>query len=148
MRRRLPPVTSLQPPYSLIKRDIEKDVLPYCQQQNIGVIAYSPMASGLLTGAMDSRARGKACRRMIGAKRTPSSRNRSSRRIYSSSSACAKSVNAMGTRPGQVAIAWTLRHLAVTGAIVGARNARQVEDIMSAVDFRLTEAEIAEVEGA
>ena len=83
------PITSLQPPYSLIKRDIEKEVLPFCEAENVGVIAYSPMASGLLTGAM-TRDRAAKLPMTTGASATPSSRNPSSRRISSSSNACGK----------------------------------------------------------
>ena len=141
------PVTSLQPPYSLIKRDIEKEILPLCQSENIGVIAYSPMASGLLTGAM-TRER---------AAKLPADDWRKGNAEFqepklSQNLQLAERLRKVGERhgrtPGQVAVAWTLRLPAVTGAIVGARNAKQVEEIMAAPDFRLTQAEIAEVEGA
>ncbi|HEY0256049.1 MAG TPA: aldo/keto reductase [Candidatus Methylacidiphilales bacterium] len=141
------PVASLQPPYSLIKRDIEKDVLPYCQQQNIGVIAYSPMASGLLTGAM-TRERAASLPEDDWRKKNAEFQEPKLSRNLQLVERLRKVGQRHGHTPGQVAIAWTLRHPVVTGAIVGARNAKQVEDIMSAVDFRLSKAEIAEVEGA
>ncbi len=140
-------VTSLQPPYSLIKRDIEKDVLPFCESENIGVIAYSPMASGLLTGAM-TRERAASLPEDDWRKRNPAFQEPQ----LSVNLALVERLRQVGARrkltPGQVAIAWTLRKPVVTGAIVGARNARQVEEIMGASDFRLSEVEIAEIEGA
>jgi aryl-alcohol dehydrogenase-like predicted oxidoreductase len=141
------PVTSLQPPYSLIRHDIEKEVLPLCETENIGVIAYSPMASGLLTGAM-TRERAAKFPADDWRKRNPEFQEpRLSRNL-----ALVERLRKVGKRssltPGQVAIAWTLRHSVVTGAIVGARNAKQVEEMMGAPDFRLSEAEICEVEGA
>ena len=140
------PIASLQPPYSLIKRDIEKEVLPVCVKENIGVIAYSPMASGLLTGAM-TRDR---------AAKLPADDWRKSNAEFqepklSENLALAERLRQVGARTGhtagQAAIAWTLRHPVVTGAIVGARNAKQVDEIMAAPDYRLSAAEIAEIEG-
>jgi len=141
------PVTSLQPPYSLIKRDIEKEILPLCEREKIGVIAYSPMASGLLTGAMTRERAAKLpaddWRRNNAEFKEPK---------LSHNLELVERLRKIGQRhghtPGQVAIAWTLRNPVVTGAIVGARNAKQVEEMMSAVDFRLTKTEIAEIEGA
>jgi aryl-alcohol dehydrogenase-like predicted oxidoreductase len=139
-------ITSLQPPYSLIKREIEKDVLPFCEENRVGVIVYSPMASGLLTGAMTRERAAKLP--------TDDWRKRNAEfqePKLSANLALVERLRKVGERhgrtPGQVAIAWTLRHPAVTGAIVGARNARQVEEIMDATDFRLSKAEIAEIEG-
>ncbi len=141
------PVTSLQPPYSLIKREIEKDVLPWCERENIGVIAYSPMASGLLTGAMT---RERAAHLPADDWRKKNAEFQEPK--LSQNLELVERLRKVGQRhevtPGQVAIAWTLRHPAVTAAIVGARNAKQVEEIMGAPDFRLTKSEIAEIEGA
>jgi aryl-alcohol dehydrogenase-like predicted oxidoreductase len=141
------PITSLQPPYSLIKRDIEKEILPLCQSGNIGVIAYSPMASGLLTGAM-TRERAAKLPADDWRTRHPEFQEPKLSQNLQLVERLRKVGAKHGRTPGQVAIAWTLRHPAVTGAIVGARNAKQVEEIMGAPDFRLSEAEIAEVEGA
>jgi aryl-alcohol dehydrogenase-like predicted oxidoreductase len=145
--RAIAPVTSLQPPYSLIKRDIEKEILPLCQEENIGVIAYSPMASGLLSGAMT---RERVAKLPADDWRTKSAEFQEPK--LSQNLQLVARLRTIGQRhgrtPGQVAIAWTLRHPVVTGAIVGARNAKQVEEIMAAPDFRLTQAEIAEIEGA
>jgi aryl-alcohol dehydrogenase-like predicted oxidoreductase len=139
------PITSLQPPYSLIKRDIEKDVLPLCEKEQIGVIAYSPMASGLLTGAMT---RERAADLPADDWRKKNAEFQEPK--LSVNLALVDRLRKIGRRhghtAGQVAIAWTLRHPAVTGAIVGARNAKQVEEIMAAPDFRLTQEEIAEIE--
>jgi aryl-alcohol dehydrogenase-like predicted oxidoreductase len=138
-------ITSLQPPYSLIRREVEAGQLPWCQREGVGVIAYSPMASGLLTGAM-TRERIASLPR--GDWRTRNEQFQEPK--LSENLKVAERLRAVGARqgrsPGEVAIAWTLRHPAVTGAIVGARNPKQVDGIIGAMDFRLTPTEIAEVE--
>jgi aryl-alcohol dehydrogenase-like predicted oxidoreductase len=139
------PVTSLQPPYSLIKRDIEEEVLPLCEAENIGVIAYSPMASGLLTGAM-TRDRAAKLPEDDWRKRNTEFQEPKLTQNLQLVERLRKVGARRGLSPGQVAIAWTLRHAVVTAAIVGARNAKQVEEMMAAPDFRLSEVEIAEVE--
>ena len=139
------PITSLQPPYSLINRSVEEDILPYCLREGIGVIVYSPMASGLLTGAM-SRER---------VARLPKDDWRSSDPEFkeprlSRNLALVERLREIGKRydrsPGEVSIAWTLRNPAVTGAIVGARNARQADGVMRAGEFQLTDKEVNEIE--
>lgn len=144
---KIAPITSLQPPYSLIRRAIEKEILPHCQLQGIGVIGYAPMASGLLTGAM-TRERAAVLPADDFRTRNPEFREpRLSKNIE-----LVERLRRVGERhgrtPGEVAIAWTLRYPVVTGAIVGARNAKQAEGVMRAGDLKLTEAEIAEIEGA
>jgi len=140
------PVTSLQPPYSLIRRDVEKAQLPWCQQSKVGVIVYSPMASGLLTGAMTRE-------RIATLPKTDwRTRNEQFKEPKLSGNLnLVERLRAVGARhgrsAGETAIAWVLHHPAVTGAIVGARNPKQVDGIIGALDFRLTPAEIAEVEG-
>ncbi|MCC7450759.1 MAG: aldo/keto reductase [Anaerolineae bacterium] len=147
MRRILPiaPISSLQPPYSLLDRRVEKEILPFCEQNNIGVIAYSPMASGLLTGAM-TRER---------VAQFPADDHRSKARLFQEPHLThglelAEKLREIGKRHGrtvgEVAIAWTLRLPAVTGAIVGARNGKQVDGVIGAMDFRLSDAELAEIE--
>jgi aryl-alcohol dehydrogenase-like predicted oxidoreductase len=140
------PITSLQPPYSLIRREIETEILPYCLQNGIGVIVYSPMASGLLTGAMT---RQRAAELPPNDWRSRNSEFREPR--LSQNLALVERLRAVGERhgcsPGEVAIAWTLRHPAVTGAIVGARNAKQVDGVVGGAELRLTAAEIAEIGG-
>jgi aryl-alcohol dehydrogenase-like predicted oxidoreductase len=139
------PVTSLQPRYSLVHREIEDQVLPHCQQVGIGVIVYSPMASGLLTGTM-TRER---------AAKLPADDWRKTHPDFtepdlSSNLALVDRLQQIARRhnrsAGEVAIAWTLHHPAVTGAIVGARNARQAEGVMCAGDLRLTDEEVTEIE--
>src|ERR1700731_3298873 len=143
---KIAPVTSLQPPYSLVRREVEQEILPYCQSHGLGVIVYSPMASGLLSGAM-TRER---------AANLPSTDWRSRDAEFkeprlSRNLALVERLREVGERvqrpTGQVAIAWTLRNPAVTGAIVGARNAQQVEGNVEAATLRLTKKEIAEIEG-
>ena len=140
------PITSLQPPYSLVRREVEQEILPYCRSNGLGVIVYSPMASGLLTGAM-TRER---------AATLPKSDWRSRDLEFhepklSKNLALVERLREVGERygrsPGQVAIAWALQNPAVTGAIVGARSAGQVEGIVGAADICLTDEEIAEIEG-
>ena len=139
------PITSLQAPYSLISRGVEEDILPYCLRESIAVIVYSPMASGLLTGAM-TRER---------ASRLPKDDWRSSDPEFKEprlarNLALVEQLREIGKRhgrsPGEVAIAWTLRNPAVTGAIVGARNARQADGVMRAGEFQLSDKEINEIE--
>jgi aryl-alcohol dehydrogenase-like predicted oxidoreductase len=144
---KIAPVTSLQPPYSLIRRQIETEVLPYCQKQGIGVISYAPMASGLLTGAM-TRERAAALPPDDFRSRNPEFREpRLSKNLE-----LVERLRQVGMRhgrsPAEVAIAWTLHHPAITGAIVGARNAKQVEGVVHAADLILSAQEIAEIEGA
>ena len=143
---KIAPVTSLQPPYSLIRREIEPEILPYCRSNGIGVIVYSPMASGLLTGAM-TRER---------AAKLPDSDWRSRDMEFvepklSKNLALVERLRAVGEKygrpPGQVAIAWILRNPAVTAAIVGARNAEQVEKNVGAVELQLTDEDVEEIEG-
>lgn len=143
---KIAPVTSLQPPYSLIRRKIEEETLPYCQKQGIGVISYAPMASGLLTGAMTSE---RAAALPPDDFRTRNPEFREPR--LSKNLELVERLRQVGARhgrgPGEVAIAWVLCHPAITGAIVGARNAKQAEGVMRAGELRLTAPEIAEIEG-
>lgn len=139
-------ITSLQPPYSLIRREVETAQLPWCRRENVGVIVYSPMASGLLTGAMTRE-------RIASLPPTDwRSRNEQFREPkLSGNLRLVERLRIVGARhgrsPGEVAIAWTLHHPAVTGAIVGTRRPHQVDGIIGAMDFRLTPTEIAEIEG-
>jgi aryl-alcohol dehydrogenase-like predicted oxidoreductase len=139
-------VTSLQPPYSLVRREVEQEILPYCKAYGLGAIVYSPMASGLLTGAMTRD------RAAILSKSDWRSRDVEFKEPkLSKNLALVERLRDIGERhgrpPGQVAIAWTLHNPAVTGAIVGARSARQIEGTVGAADLRLTDEEIAEIEG-
>jgi aryl-alcohol dehydrogenase-like predicted oxidoreductase len=139
------PITSLQPPYSLISPEIEESILPYAQANNIGVIVYSPMKSGLLSGAM-TRERVSALPADDFRRRVPNFQEP----LLSRNLELAELLRAIGKRhgrtPGEVAIAWTLRHPAVTAAIVGMRSADQVDGVIGAADFRLNQAELTEIE--
>jgi len=143
---KIAPVTALQPPYSLIRRQIEKETLPYCERRGIGVIVYSPMASGLLTGAM-TRERIANLPDDDWRKRNPEFQEPELSKNLELVERLKKVAARYGRTSGEVAIAWTLRLPAVTGAIVGARNARQAEQVMRAGDLKLTSSDIAEIEG-
>ena len=143
---KIAPVTSLQPPYSLIRRQIENEILPHCERRGIGVIVYSPMASGLLTGAM-TRERIASFPEDDWRRNNPEFREpRFSKNLELVERLRKVSVR-YNTTPGAIAIAWTLRLPAVTGAIVGARNAQQAEGVMRAGEIKLTPQDIAEIEG-
>jgi len=143
--RKIAPVTSLQPPYSLVKRRIETDVLPYCAEHQIGVIVYSPMQSGLLSGAM-TKARAEQLPDNDWRSRSPEfTEPKLSRNLE-----LAERLRVVGARhgrsAGEVAIAWTLHNPAVTGAIVGARSPEQVDGVARAALLHLSDAEIREIE--
>jgi aryl-alcohol dehydrogenase-like predicted oxidoreductase len=139
------PITSLQPPYSLINRGVEEDILPYCLREEIGVIVYSPMASGLLTGAM-TRERAARLPKDDWRASDPEFREPRLSRNLSLVEQLREIGKRHGRSPGEVAIAWTLRNPAVTGAIVGARNARQANGVMRAGELQLSDKEINEIE--
>ena len=127
------PVQSLQPPYSLLRRQIEKDILPYCMKNEIGVVAYSPMQAGLLSGKFDFN------------KLAPDDWRRNSK--YFQEPYLSKAINFVEKmRPiaekykktvGQIAVAWVLNHPPITSAIVGARTIEQVEGNIGASGFTL-----------
>jgi len=139
------PVTSLQPRYSLISRTAEIELLPYCLSQNIGVISYSPMASGLLTGAM-TRDRIASLPLNDWRVRNPEFAEPKLSRNLAVAQLLRKVGQRHGVSAGEAAIAWVLHHPAITGAIVGARNAKQVEGIVGAADIRLAPIEIEELQ--
>jgi aryl-alcohol dehydrogenase-like predicted oxidoreductase len=141
------PITSNQPPCSIVRRAIEAEVLPYCQQRGIGVISYAPMASGLLTGGM-TRERAASLPADDFRSRNPEFREPKLSRNIELVERLKKVGARHGRGPGEVAIAWVLRHPAITGAIVGARNAKQVDGVMGAADLKLSPDEISEIEGA
>ncbi len=139
-------IVSLQPPYSLVRRDIEKEILPYCKRNVIGVIVYAPMASGLLTGAMTAE-RALNLPDNDWRKHSPEFNEPN----LSRNLVLVERLRSVGSRygrtPGEVAIAWTLNNPAVTGAIVGARSAKQADGVMRAAELKLSEEDIAEIEG-
>jgi aryl-alcohol dehydrogenase-like predicted oxidoreductase len=138
-------VTTLQPRYSLVHREIENEILPYCLSEGIGVIVYSPMASGLLTGAM-TRERAATLPQDDWRRGHPDFTEPNLSYNLALVEHMREIAKGHNRSVGEVAIAWTLRHPAVTGAIVGARNARQAEGVMRAGDLRLTEEEVNQVE--
>jgi aryl-alcohol dehydrogenase-like predicted oxidoreductase len=140
------PVEALQPPYSLLDREVEAEILPYCEEQGIGVVVYSPMSSGLLTGRMT--------RERIASLPADDWRRQSARfrePELSRSLQVVERVKAVaerhGVSPGAVAVAWTLRHPAVHGAIVGFRRPDQVDPIVAAADLELSDDDVAEILG-
>jgi len=138
-------VTSLQPRYSLVHREIENEILPYCQSEGIGGIVYSPMASGLLTGTM-TRERAAGLPEDDWRRGHPDFTEPYLSHNLALVERLREIAKGRNRSVGEVAIAWTLRHPAVTGAIVGARNARQAEGVMRASELRLTEDEVNEIE--
>ena len=139
------PVASLQPPYSMLRRGIERSVLPYCLDRRIGVLVYSPMAAGILSGKMTRERAASLPKNDWRSRNADFQEPRLSRNL-----ALVEVLRGIGDRhgvsPGAVAVAWTLRHPAVTAAIVGFRNPGQVDGILPAGTLRLTDAEIAEIE--
>jgi aryl-alcohol dehydrogenase-like predicted oxidoreductase len=142
---RIAPITSLQPPYSMLSPEIEQAQLPYCLANQVGVIVYSPMKSGLLSGAM-TRERIAAMPADDFRQRTPQFQEP----LLTRNLALVEMLREIGREhggrtPGEVAIAWALRHPAVTAAIVGLRSPRQVEGVVGAAELRLSEAEVARI---
>lgn len=142
---RFAPITSLQPPYNIVTNDIENTILPYCRERNIGVIVYSPMKSGLLTGKM-TRERIAQLPPDDFRPRTPSFKEPLLSRNLGLVEVLRGIADRHGCTPGEVAIAWTLRDPVVTGAIVGMRSAEQARQIARAADFRLSRDEVLEIE--
>ncbi len=140
------PVTSLQPPYSLIRREIEADVLPTCRELGAGVIVYSPMGSGMLTGKF-SREYVQQLPADDWRRKNPAFREPALSANLAVADRVAQVARRLGRAPGEVAIAWTLRHPAVSAAIVGARNPAQVEGVFNAADIRLGDEDAAFLEG-
>jgi len=138
-------IACLQPPYSALMRDVEEEMLPFCEQAGIGVIAYSTLQSGLLTGAM-TRAR---------IAKLPDDDWRKTRSADYQEPRLSRNLELVevmrrigqrhGVTPAAVAISWVLRQSAVTGAIVGARRPAQIDGLMAAAGFQLSEDELAEI---
>jgi aryl-alcohol dehydrogenase-like predicted oxidoreductase len=142
---KIAPITSNQPPYSMLNRAVESAILPFCEKNNIGIINYAPMHSGLLTGAMSKQ-------RVANFPSDDFRRNAKNYQepLLSRNLAVADFIAKIGERhgvsAGVVAIAWTLHHSAITAAIVGGRNAKQVEGVMPAAIFRLSDEEFSEIQ--
>ena len=139
------PISSLQPPFSLVKPDIQNEILPFCQEHNIGVIVYSPMASGLLTGSM-TRERIAKLPDDDWRKRDPQFQEPHLSRNLELVETLNEIAFVHNVAPGVVAIAWALQHPGVTGAIVGARRPEQIDGIVAAAEFQLTDSENAQVD--
>jgi aryl-alcohol dehydrogenase-like predicted oxidoreductase len=139
------PITSLQPPYSIISRGIEESILPYAAANKIGVIVYSPMQSGLLTGKM-TKERVANLPSDDFRRNSPHFQEPRLSRNLELAGLLRRIGNRHGRTTGEVAIAWTLRHPAVTAAIVGMRSAEQVEGVIGAMEFRLSDDEAREIE--
>lgn len=141
---KIAPITSNQPPYSMLNSAVETEILPFCEKNGIGTINYAPMHSGLLTGAMTKE-------RVAALPSNDFRRNAKNYQepLLSRNLAVADLLKEIGARhgvtAGVVAIAWTLHHPAVTAAIVGGRSGKQVEGVIPAMEFRLAEQEYAEI---
>ena len=139
------PVASLQPPYSMLRRDIEDDLIPYCGRNNIGIVAYSPMQKGLLTGKFSAEHM-----KTLAADDHRRNDPNFNGELLEKNLAIVKAIKPIAERNGktvaQLAIAWVLRKEEVTAAIVGARKQKQIEETVLAGDWVLDEQDIAEIE--
>jgi aryl-alcohol dehydrogenase-like predicted oxidoreductase len=140
--RQIAPVETLQPPYSLIARGAEEEILPFARRERIGVIVYSPMGSGMLTGTM-TRERIAQLADDDWRKQDEGFREPQLSRNLEIVEVLAKIAERHGTTPAAVAVAWTLRNPAVDGAIVGFRSARQVEPVLAGAGLELTDEDLA-----
>ncbi len=140
------PVETLQPQYSLIEREVEQKLLPFAERERIGVIVYSPMGSGMLSGSM-SRKRIERLADDDWRKRDERFREPQLSGNLELVARLAAVAERHDTTPGAVAVAWTLRNPAVDGAIVGFRGPDQVDPILVAANLELTAEDVAEIEG-
>jgi aryl-alcohol dehydrogenase-like predicted oxidoreductase len=140
------PVETLQPQYSLIERDVEREILPFAEREGIGVIVYSPMGSGILTGAMTPERVAHLPQddwRKHDARFNEPQLSRNLNLVER----LKQVANRYDTTPGAVAIAWTLHNSAVDGAIVGFRRPNQVDPIVLSANLELTDDDVAEIAG-
>jgi aryl-alcohol dehydrogenase-like predicted oxidoreductase len=144
--QQIAPVETLQPPYSLIERDVESEILPFAGRERIGVIVYSPMGSGLLTGAM-SRERIASLADDDWRKADPRFREPQLSDHLATAARVIEVADRLGVSPGAVAIAWTLRNPAVDAAIVGLRRPDQVDELLVAAALELSAEDSAELAG-
>jgi aryl-alcohol dehydrogenase-like predicted oxidoreductase len=144
---KIAPIVSLQPPYSMLHREAERELFPWCERHGVGTIVYSPMVSGLLAGKM-TKERVASFPQDDWRRNSPDFKEPQ----LSKNLALVERLREIGARhgraPGEVAVAWVLRLTAVTGAIVGGRSDKQVEGTIGAATFRLRPEEIAEIETA
>ena len=139
------PVETLQPPHSLIDREVEEEILPFAEREGIGVIVYSPMGSGMLTGAM-TRERIASLPDDDWRKRSPGFQEPELTPRLELVARLERAAERLEASPGAVAVAWTLRNPAVDGAIVGFRRPDQVDPILPAAELELSEEDAAEIE--
>jgi aryl-alcohol dehydrogenase-like predicted oxidoreductase len=143
--KRIAPITSLQPPYSMLRRGIEEKILPYALENGIGVINYSPMLSGLLTGKMTAERVATLPQDDWRRRNVEFSQPRLSRNLRLVE--LLREIGAgHGVVPGVVAVAWTLHNPAITAPIVGGRSAQQVDEVAAALEFRLNDGEYARID--
>jgi aryl-alcohol dehydrogenase-like predicted oxidoreductase len=140
------PVETLQPPYSLLERGIEDEILPFCEQEGIGVVCYSPMASGLLSGAM-TRERIAALPDNDWRKHDARFNEPELSRNLAIVARLQTVADRHDTTPGAIAVAWTLHHPAVHGSIVGFRRPDQVEPLLTAGTIELIDDDLATIAG-
>ena len=141
---KIAPITSLQPPYSMLRRAIEAEILPFTQANGIGVINYSPMLSGMLTGKMTTERAANLAPDDWRRKNKEFNEPRLTQNLRLVE-LLREIGNGHGVTPGVVAVAWVLHNTAITGAIVGGRSQKQVEETAAALTFRLTEEEFAKI---
>ncbi|HUZ23635.1 MAG TPA: aldo/keto reductase [Streptosporangiaceae bacterium] len=139
------PVESLQPPYSLVERGVETEILPFAERSDIGVIVYSPMGSGLLTGAM-TRERVENMPADDWRQADPRFREPQLSRHLALAARLAQVADRHAVSPGAVAVAWTLRNPAVDAAITGFRRPDQVDPIVAAAGLELTDEDLHDIE--
>jgi aryl-alcohol dehydrogenase-like predicted oxidoreductase len=144
--QQIAPVETLQPQYSLIERDVEREILPFTEQAGIGVIVYSPMGSGMLSGGM-TRERVENLADDDWRKHDPRFNEPQLSHNLDLVRRLQTVADTYETTPGAIAVAWTLRNVAVDGAIVGFRRPDQVDPILPAANLELTDQDVAEIEG-
>lgn len=143
--KKIAPIDSLQPPYSMLHRQVEEEVLTYCDKNNIGVVAYSPMQRGLLTGKFSAE-------RLASLSDDDHRKNSSEFQEpqFSLTMDLVVKLQKIAERNNmtmaQLAISWVLRRGEVTSAIVGARNPKQIKETASAADYEINAEDIEKIE--
>ncbi|MGP0051760.1 MAG: aldo/keto reductase [Solirubrobacteraceae bacterium] len=145
--QQIAPVDTLQPQYSLIERDVERAILPFAERESIGVIVYSPMGSGMLSGGM-TRERVEQLPEDDWRRHDPRFNEPQLSHNLELVDRLKQVADRYDTTAGAIAVAWTLRNPAVDGAIVGFRRPDQVDPILTAANLDLTDQDIADIEGS
>lgn len=141
------PVASLQPPYNMLNRGIESEILPYCGKSNVGVVCYSPMGKGLLTGGF-TKERAESLDETDHRSRDPKFASPQLEINLDFVEQIRPIAEGNGRPLAQLSIAWTLRKSEVTSAIVGVRKPSQIEQTVEAADWALSDEEVATIESA